>query len=248
MIWTPSKDSTAPAFVSFLKLPKELQLMIWKFSIPGARTMKLSSKGVTLRGAKHELLKAEAAMPSLLHACYESRRIALNKYVLHFLEHPGMVPQYLDLSRDTLFVADVRALQALVGPVYHLGKYSQSIQQQVRHLVLGEDFTEPYRWDALGYFFVRCFSGLKTLALEYDFIVRDDHTDSDTETELEDAQDDEPLVDRLMDKHYDAKWAIFGSRPETDSLPELEWMTAFEMNLKFSNEKEGNPLFEKDGH
>ncbi|CZR62186.1 uncharacterized protein PAC_12083 [Phialocephala subalpina] len=219
------KDGVDPRFI------------IWSSALPDSRTLKLSSKGIKLRGQKHELLKAESVMPILLGACRDSPRIAQKTYKLWFLEHPNLRPQYLDMSRDILFVINIRSLHALLAPVYMIKEGEQSIQARLKHLMLGEDFFEPYRWDDVGYFFIRRFSGLKTLALEYDFSTHSSSEPDDSDTE--EGETVESLVSRLVTKYKEARGAIWSERVECDSLPEIEFTTKTEMESKFLAEREG---------
>lgn len=147
------------------------------------------------------------------------------------------MPQYLDMSRDILFITNIRSLHALLAPVYMIKEGEQSIQARLKHLMLGEDFVEPYRWDDVGYFFIRRFSGLKTLALEYDFSTHSSSEPDDSDTE--EGETVESLVSRLVAKYKEARGAIWSAR-EWSTIPyrrsssqrRLRWSRSFWQNAK----------------
>jgi hypothetical protein len=79
-----TENSWPPKFESFLKLPTELRLIIWEYSLPGPRTITIMRKDVHWK----QVLKRMAAegyaepvtgavaittVPAILHVSFEAR-------------------------------------------------------------------------------------------------------------------------------------------------------------------------------
>jgi uncharacterized coiled-coil protein SlyX len=96
---------THKSFAFFPKLPPELRRMVWKFARPSPRVLKIY-QFKTAPDDKPELYST-AKVPSLLHACQESRRIAKEWYELslrwyaRIKEGEGRI--YFDFSSDFLY-------------------------------------------------------------------------------------------------------------------------------------------------
>ncbi|KAF4636849.1 hypothetical protein G7Y89_g1225 [Cudoniella acicularis] len=74
-------------FTLFLKLPPELQLKIWKEAVEQFRSRVIEVKTYRVRGYPKHSRPFTSQMPSILHACHDSRREALKVYQL--LEVPN---------------------------------------------------------------------------------------------------------------------------------------------------------------
>jgi hypothetical protein len=106
--WTHSVALKDPdKFVLFPKLPLELQRLVWKHARPEPHFIKL------LWSPKSVRIYSPARIPSLLHACSESRQVALKWYQLSI---PSLVPAfgdnaatYFDASVDGIYYQDYRS-------------------------------------------------------------------------------------------------------------------------------------------
>lgn len=98
-------------FTCFGHLPRELRLLIWKYARPDPRVVRLAWSKRSSKALKHcsypEYWRAnysEAPIPAMLHACSESRQVALRWYRLA-LQHGRAEPRvYFDFSADILHV------------------------------------------------------------------------------------------------------------------------------------------------
>jgi hypothetical protein len=123
-----SFPSSTPKFDKFLKLPTELRLMIWEYSLPGPRTIIIMRKDVHWK----QVLKRMAAegyaepvtgavaittVPAILHVSFEAREYAQNYYKLSFGDFLIYKPVYFNFDIDTLYFDGPGAVQAfLVEP------------------------------------------------------------------------------------------------------------------------------------
>jgi hypothetical protein len=85
-------------FTLFAKLPSELRLRIWKFSLPGPRCLELWYH------ERYKQYQAPAILPQALQVCNESRQEALKHYKTTFgsLGSPGRI--YFDFEVDILLL------------------------------------------------------------------------------------------------------------------------------------------------
>lgn len=103
----------------FIDLPFELREMIWNYALQQepARVINLrpTSKFFNESGSDLErrLLPNGAHGPALLHACYESRAVALQKYTLQKMHFSWSAPFYFDSSKDivALVFTDAAAVE-----------------------------------------------------------------------------------------------------------------------------------------
>jgi hypothetical protein len=110
-------------FQIFQKLPTELRYAIWKLCIvPRIITIKNASyEEIRKRYMFTEtvyvtIVAAEAknAVPAILHACQESRALALREWSLEFEPQLGR-PIYFNWKRDTLFTENWDDVVAFYG-------------------------------------------------------------------------------------------------------------------------------------
>ncbi|PMD14651.1 hypothetical protein NA56DRAFT_369102 [Hyaloscypha hepaticicola] len=96
-----STTKTLTKFTCFDKLPFELREMVWKFALPGPRTITVSKTDKSVPQVK---TNAKGILPTpLMHTCHESRQLALQRYkpaFSVFLE--GNKDIYFDWERDCL--------------------------------------------------------------------------------------------------------------------------------------------------
>jgi hypothetical protein len=85
-------------FALFPKLPMELRLKIWKMARPEGRYILLEHSRKRRRA-----VFSRAKVPALLHACQESRDIALKWYKLSFGTHSSFGKTYFDAEIDGLY-------------------------------------------------------------------------------------------------------------------------------------------------
>jgi hypothetical protein len=119
----PPNSTQASSFTCFSKLPREIQLSIWEYSLPPPRMIHISAQALqraskigsdepTIRH-KHVWLESKP-VPAILHASADSRKVALKHYEL-ILDTTALVdfsrtsvnkrkrrPAYVDLARDIL--------------------------------------------------------------------------------------------------------------------------------------------------
>ena len=96
-------------FTCFGHLPLEMRLLIWKFARPDPRVVRLAWSKWPGKPPRHTNFPecwrpnySEAPIPAMLHACSESRKVALGWYRLA-LEHGVAGPRvYFDFSSDFL--------------------------------------------------------------------------------------------------------------------------------------------------
>lgn len=117
-----SRPKKLCSFTSFTSLPKELQLVVWKFAVQNLapRTVKLELHlpyGNTPTFAEVNIigthltarLICKSQVPFLLHICRDSRELALQRYKLAFQVLLQDRPVYFDIDQDTLWVVGGRA-------------------------------------------------------------------------------------------------------------------------------------------
>jgi hypothetical protein len=119
----PMQDPKNPEIVAattlhkFPKLPKEIQVKIWKLLIPGPRIIQLKREIITTTVGEededseivYERCVSLAPHPVLLHVCHDSRYMAKKIYKV-CLEEELKWPVYMDPNNDVLLFPDTDAL------------------------------------------------------------------------------------------------------------------------------------------
>jgi hypothetical protein len=146
-----SRTHTEPEFRRFNALPEELRRIIWKYSLPKGRIV-----DVVFDRDRDRYCSFHAVVPAALHACKESRTVALSVYTLFFgtRSNPAAIP--IDQISDCILFEDWLAplptssahglpgsdeehwgceaeLQRLIGPV-------QPTEQDLRKVAISIDF------------------------------------------------------------------------------------------------------------
>ncbi|KAF8850746.1 hypothetical protein BDZ45DRAFT_769297 [Acephala macrosclerotiorum] len=219
---TSTSSELGTSFKSFEKLPTELRLAIWWFALPGPRIIKLFAD-MKRPGEISPRIQTESSPPGMLRANTESRQIAQQAYKLFFTQQPNVKLQYVDWSKDTLYVQNVDTLRALLEPVWDKNTGEQAIQQQLRYLMLGEDVGE--RAYSYGFLLIRKFTRLKRISLAIDL-------DDESNTE-----DDRSILLKII-KYSASEKAICKHRPKVEH-PEISIFTRSQMDQKFSVEQVG---------
>ncbi|KAH8770675.1 hypothetical protein F5882DRAFT_441943 [Hyaloscypha sp. PMI_1271] len=138
MIECASKDlseSNEPRFSLFPKFPAELRLKIWKLALPGPRIVE-----VYYDRAKHpwdeSFIRFNTPPPSVLHANWESRRVALEKYWLRIGSEgfKGCFAQ-IDPTEDTVFIP-FNSLMKLQQRLINGKAWSKEAKESVRSLAV----------------------------------------------------------------------------------------------------------------
>jgi hypothetical protein len=132
-------DIRPTQFVFFPRLPLELRRIIWRFSIPGPRTVCIYSQkeAYVMNEDGHAACnpsisaKSNSKAPALLHTNRESRHIALKLYSLAFKEHLKQSPVYFCFSTDTLYVDNWHAVRCFFG---RKKSYTQAKLLELEHL------------------------------------------------------------------------------------------------------------------
>jgi len=94
-------------------LPTEIRLMIWKLARPDARVIKMSKSNIPGKPAPFNYfcwlehpdrhLVSRVPVPNLLHACAESREVALTWFRLLFVPICKCGGTYFDTERDYIY-------------------------------------------------------------------------------------------------------------------------------------------------
>ncbi|TAQ89710.1 hypothetical protein B7494_g1975 [Chlorociboria aeruginascens] len=145
-------NPTAPRFTLFPLLPPELRLQIWGLSLPSARVHEIYPH--PNYGNTNLLLTNAPSPPALLHACPESRALALEHYTQFSYTPPspttaassefapsspcGIRGFYFRPSTDILFLNRVSAHMLRIGLSLTDSKYTLPIPllQHACHVVL----------------------------------------------------------------------------------------------------------------
>jgi hypothetical protein len=88
-------------FTSFPNLPLELRSRVWEFALPGPRLLALDFFGDPPR---FTCLSAFSP-PNILQVCQESRKVALRKCPLFFVDNAALYPPYLFYNSELDTVA-----------------------------------------------------------------------------------------------------------------------------------------------
>jgi hypothetical protein len=90
-------------------MPTELRLKIWKYALPGERVIQIIIKVITSEHSRHlRGLKFSSVtpVPAMLHACPESRLVALEHYELGMATHLSEPRIYVDYEKDTIYFGE----------------------------------------------------------------------------------------------------------------------------------------------
>lgn len=135
------QPSKTLSFAPFAKLPPELQCLIWNHALPGPQIITITSKWRGPRQSRSrykysaEKPRALYKVPSIFHACSDSRQIALATYqpsFRHRLEHPI----FFDIEQDTLFMLDGPTVAKFYQSTSRLLDESEDIEDSVRHMII----------------------------------------------------------------------------------------------------------------
>jgi hypothetical protein len=98
-------------FTCFGDLPLEIRLLIWRFARPDPRVVRLAWSKLPPKAPKNcsnpEIFRrnySDAPIPAMLHACSESRQVALGWYRLALRHGKAKARVYFDFSADYLHV------------------------------------------------------------------------------------------------------------------------------------------------
>jgi hypothetical protein len=109
-----TENSLPPQFEKFLKLPTEIRLMIWKYTLPGPRTITIMRKDVHWKQVLKRMMVegyadpvtgavAVTTVPAILHVSFEAREYAQKYYKLSFSDYLIYKPIYFNFNIDTLY-------------------------------------------------------------------------------------------------------------------------------------------------
>lgn len=110
---TPLEVEHATTFDNFLELPVELRLIVWSFAHPEARFVRLQCHQLPHQTSEVDRSNCRqststAKVPSPLHACNESREVALKWYRLSFALDNSPRTFYFDWEVGGLITQDDR--------------------------------------------------------------------------------------------------------------------------------------------
>lgn len=131
-------------FHRFSKLPAELRITIWKLARPGPRVIRVKVHIVKYHISEHVRglkFTSFTPVPAVLHACKESRAIALKTYKLGMKTHCDGPRVYVDFTKDTIYMAKVEnGLQFRLADL--LRDMAKKELTKIRHLAI-----EKTLWD-----------------------------------------------------------------------------------------------------
>lgn len=113
---TIAAATATPTVFRLMDLPTELRAMIWAFTIPGPRTIRITAM-ITRPGEMLPHIETDREFPVVLHVCQQSRNIGMKVFKEFFLPNPNMQNEYIDLACDTVYISNVATLSALLTPV-----------------------------------------------------------------------------------------------------------------------------------
>ncbi|PMD45687.1 hypothetical protein L207DRAFT_617436 [Hyaloscypha variabilis F] len=127
-------------FHSFPKLPKELQLKIWKLLILGPRIIELKAVEVIEEVDEWSELSCERCIaqndhPVLLHICSDSRYLAQQIYKLSF-EDELKWPVYMDPDRDVLLFHDTRAIDVFASTCPRTDSTTPKSLEKIKYILI----------------------------------------------------------------------------------------------------------------
>lgn len=105
----PSKSLTT--FELFPRLPTEIRLKVWQFATNGcdARIVQVKIKNLVTKYSEHGrgvVFSSATPIPGVLHACSESREVALCRYRLSMSSFASGPRIFLDYSSDTIYFGE----------------------------------------------------------------------------------------------------------------------------------------------
>ncbi|KAE8448349.1 hypothetical protein EG329_009593 [Mollisiaceae sp. DMI_Dod_QoI] len=115
------------SFTNFPELPSELRLKIWEYALPGPRILGVGHKTQykTIYGRAIPTIfewRTSDPVPSILHACHESREEALKNYRPSFGIPLQQGKNYIDFSKETIYFGGsgrgFRDLETLLQSTY----------------------------------------------------------------------------------------------------------------------------------
>ena len=114
-------------FHQFQRLPIELRFKVWGFAVPAGRTVQFDVEG----GNRDIFRPIKTSIPAVLHACHESRKIAL-KILVPLFRTITMADRYIymDVRSDTLKLS-LGACHKLCLTKDHL---ADSDRNRIKHL------------------------------------------------------------------------------------------------------------------
>ncbi|KAF4636669.1 hypothetical protein G7Y89_g1408 [Cudoniella acicularis] len=159
------KCGPTTTFHAFEKLPLELRTKIWDLGLPDGRVVQMKVKLVMAKYSRHQrgiYLNSSTPVPGMLHACLESRAIALQHYELGMGSHLSHARTYVDFTKDTIYFGDDN-----IGQGFTLASLLRDITEKdlskIRRLAVSQEL-----WNYKPFCNVHVlldFSGLKDLTL-----------------------------------------------------------------------------------
>jgi len=157
-------NHTHKAFALFSKVPLELRTIVWKLARPVPRVVNIFRAKVDDK----DVLYSTAKIPSLLHVCQESRRIAKEWYQLSFpwsssWNDPYAARVYFDFSADFLYFPsfdyfhseNTARLSPLPWNIY--ARDTEKVKKVVQEV--------PKSWDGFSHMSINCPSATEALVV-----------------------------------------------------------------------------------
>lgn len=150
----PPKSKLEPPVIqprelkSFPKLPTEIRLMIWNLALPGPRVVDIRLRRrheATSTGKIPDVSRYVSSLdhPAMLHACSESRFVALRHYELSFEKstttESSPAQTYINFSIDTVWFDHLPYFPSTRARAY---RFPASDFSKIRYLALGRYLEE----------------------------------------------------------------------------------------------------------
>ncbi|PMD42164.1 hypothetical protein L207DRAFT_580838 [Hyaloscypha variabilis F] len=232
-------------FKFFPKLPPEIRLMVWRHALPKPRTITITSTDFTTRGERgwpvrnNRVSHNAQNVPCILHACPESRRLALKTYQLAFGRQLRQQPIYFNFQTDILLLADESAVKSFFGGINEFEAFGVigDLKKKVRHLAIGGYLGCGKIWDQLGELESLQILILQRLKPGYGF----SHVMMENLESLEVKWQIRIESNHIESQEQSVANGVRASRGLMSGIPEIQWLTEAKLRQKSNRERELRP-------
>lgn len=157
-------------FHLFPKLPPELRTRIWEYALPPGRLVRIFYTEIYYPSGTYSdedlgqtTFTSNTPAPALLHACAESRIVALRVYKLCLGTAQSPAAIYLDLSVDTLYFGRFADKERIFNARTLVNTFAEEDFQNIRHIAVHYDTF--WRYFCNNMYGIADFVGIKSLKL-----------------------------------------------------------------------------------
>ncbi|KAH9222668.1 hypothetical protein DL95DRAFT_401690 [Leptodontidium sp. 2 PMI_412] len=165
-----SPSIAAKSFKYFPRLPVAVRHRIWKHAIPAGRLVRIFYTKIQYLSGTYSnddlgqtTFTSNTPVPSMLHACSESREIASKVYKLCLGTDQSPATVYLDLSVDTLYFGSFARKDRIFDAGTLVNTFAEEDFQNIRHLAVQYQTFKRYFCNNMHG--VADFVGIQTLTL-----------------------------------------------------------------------------------